>query len=164
MTTRSHLALLLVFIVSLSGLVGAATVDQQEVRFRWENWDAADRAFLEDRRQALTQRGATVGEVEETTPDVKNPAAVWLVLAGVTALGYLVDIIVEAVNKLNKCGMVVDSRGEETKIRRNCDLGQGDVLVVQPGGHVEKIEFAKATDPGRTELLKTLLSKGGKAK
>ena len=78
-----------IFIVSLlvlHGTMGHILASESVVPFRWENWDEKDRPFLEDQRTTLEEAGAKVENVEETVPSVKNPAAVWLILAGVAAV------------------------------------------------------------------------------
>ena len=147
-----------------NGSAWVAGSDSASVRFRWENWEASERPFLEEQRTALKTRGATVGEVEETEPSVKNPAAVWLVMAGVAALSVLAETIVHAVKDLNQCGLVVDAKGEETTVRRNCDLDHGEVLVRQPDGHLTKIEFKDKPSIDLVPLVELALTKGGKGK
>ena len=143
---------------------GMAIAAESMVAFRWENWDASERMFLDKQRSKLIKQGAIVSEVKETVPNVKNPAAVWLVMAGVAALTVLAETIVDAVKEYKQCGLVADAKGEEIKLRRNCDLDPGEVLVRQPDGVLSKIEFEAKSSTDLIQLMETALTKGRTAK
>ena len=139
--------------------VWATAGDPTEVSFRWENWEESDRAFLEEQRATLKGKGAKVGQIEEIVPSVRNPIVVWLVLGGIATFTMVAERIVDVVKKLNQCGLVVDGKGEELKLRRNCDLDQGQILALNKDGTIDGIEFEGKSSSDLISLVETMLKK-----
>jgi hypothetical protein len=154
-----------IFIVSLlvlHGTMGHILASESTVPFRWENWDEKDRSFLEEQRSTLKEAGAKVENVEEAVPSVKNPAAVWLILAGAAAVAVLTETIINAVKVSSQCGLVVDGSGKTVAIRQNCDLAPGEILAVG-GVQVEKINAVEKPSFAVsivTAIIEGVLSKG----
>jgi len=144
--------------------MGHILASESTVPFRWENWDENDRSFLEEQRTTLEEAGAKVGDVKETVPSVKNPAAVWLILAGTAAVAVLTETIINAVKVSSQCGVVVDGSGKTVAIRQNCDLGPGEILAVG-GVQVEKINAVEKPSFAvsvLTAIIEGVLGKGSR--
>ncbi|MGP0592342.1 hypothetical protein ACTRXD_07345 [Nitrospira sp. T9] len=147
--------LVVVIVFNSSGSWTSNAQAETAVPFKWENWEETDRTFLEEQRTTLEKGGGKVGQVEETHPGVRNPAVVWLVLAGTAAVTVLAETVVKAVKELNQCGVVVDAKGEELNIRRNCDL-DGNILIRRADGTIDLVK-KEQPDSLAIAVLKTVL-------
>lgn len=151
----------IVLIVHVAGV--AAFANEPVVSFRWENWEPTERALLEEQRVRLETQGAEVEPVKEVDPPTKGGPAVWLILAGAVGISILAETIVRTVKEWNKCGIIIDAKSEELKIRPHCQLGSDYVLVRQADGNMEKIQFENKPVLDLVELLKAIIAgmKGG---
>ncbi len=131
---------------------------ESPVTFQWENWESSERALLNTQRDALISKGAEVEAIKEVDPPTKGGPAVWLVLAGAVGISILAETVVRTVKEWNKCGVIIDAKSEELKIRPHCQLGSNYVLVRQADGHLEKIQFENKPVLDLVELLKALIA------
>ena len=117
---------------------------------------AVEFTFADEDQEAVAaiMREEGAGEVDVIT-DAGILPVVALIVAGVMAVNALVNVIIRLVN-VWKCGVVVDARGETIRIRKNCDLPRGSVLIFPKDGTVTTLKDSDLDVAG----LLTALQKG----
>lgn len=108
--------------------------------------------------QSLREVGAT--DVERVRQDGILPI-VGIVVAAVIGVSALVDLI-QRIRRQHQCQEIVDCRGDEVKIAKNCDRKDGSIVVVSKDK--QKVEITDVPDSfDLTEVMKAALTAGADA-
>lgn len=148
----------LAMVLFVHALAVNAWATEAPVKFQWENWEPTERKLLEEQRETLKSQGAKVDQIAEVEPPTKGGPAVWLILAGAVGISILAETVVRTVKEWNKCGVIIDAKSEELKIRPHCQLGSDYVLVRQADGNLEKIQFDNKPVLDLVEMLKAVIA------
>ena len=116
-------------------------------------------AELAGAHEDLEAAGATEVHVpDEGGQDILPILAVVGVIAGVVALADLIDRI----RKRSSCQEIVDARGDEVKITKNCDFRDGRIIVIS--ADQQKVEIHDVPDGlDLTKVVEAALKGGADA-
>jgi len=130
---------------------------QEQIRFQIQVTDAKEAREVE---AALEQAGGQ--EIETTGEDGRPGFAPLLIIVGaVLAVTAVADLIIR-VRKNHGCQQIIDARGNEVKVTKDCDFRNGRIIVISSDDQkVEIHDVPDGLDVGK--LVEAALKSGADA-